>query len=324
MLNKRQRIGESENRGAGESHNLPFSDSLILPLGRFSGRMLFDVPMKGYTSFKIGGNADVMAFPVNENDLMGVMRFADSKGFPIFVIGRGTNLLVRDNGIRAVVINLSDGFKEIEWLKDDTAVVDSGVALIELANICRDRGLSGFEFAAGIPGTIGGAVFMNAGAYGKEMKDVVKMVEAYDMNGQKHSFDNTAMKFHYRGCALPPNMIITKAHLKFKKDNSDEIKKRMRELKEKRKATQAINLPNAGSIFKNPPGFSAGRLIEESGLKGIRLGGAQISEVHGNYIVNLGDATAMDVLALIAMVRDKVFKIKGILLETEIKVVGED
>ncbi|MBI3755445.1 MAG: UDP-N-acetylmuramate dehydrogenase [Deltaproteobacteria bacterium] len=293
-------------------------------ISAFKGRMLFDVPMKDYTSFRIGGNADVMAFPVNEDDLIEVMRFAAGKGFPVFVIGRGTNLLIRDNGIRGVVINVSEGFKETIWLEGDAAVAGSGVLLIELASLCKDRGLSGLEFAAGIPGTIGGAVFMNAGAYGKEMKDVVERVEAVDMNGQKHSFDNAAMKFSYRGCALPANMIITKAHLKFKKDNPDEIKKRMKDLKEKRRATQAINLPNAGSIFRNPPGISAGRLIEESGLKGIKFGGAQISEVHGNYIVNLGNATAMDVLALVAMARDKVFKAKGILLETEIKVVGED
>ncbi|MBI5875506.1 MAG: UDP-N-acetylmuramate dehydrogenase [Deltaproteobacteria bacterium] len=300
-------------------------------ISAFKGRMLFDVPMKDYTSFRIGGNADVMAFPVNEDDLIEVMRFAAGKGFPVFVIGRGTNLLIRDNGIRGVVINVSEGFKETIWLEDDAAVAGSGVLLIELASLCKDKGLSGLEFAAGIPGTIGGAVFMNAGAYGKEMKDVVERVEAVDMNGQKHSFDNAAMKFSYRGCALPANMIITKAHLKFKKDNPDEIKKRMKELKEKRRATQAINLPNAGSIFRNPveangrsPLPSAGKLIEEAGLKGTKCGDAQISEVHGNYIVNLGNATAMDVLALVAMARDKVFKAQGILLETEITVVGED
>lgn len=305
------------------ARSFPLSASSF-PLSGFKGRMLFDVPMKDYTSFGIGGNADVMAFPVDESDLIDVMQFAANKGFPVFVIGRGTNLLVRDNGIRAVVINLLDGFKETVWLENDTAAVDSGVLLIELANLCKDRGLSGIEFAAGIPGTIGGAVFMNAGAYGKEMKDVVERVETVGINGQKHSFDNAAMKFFYRGCALPANMIITKAYLKFKKDNPDEIKKRMKDFKERRKATQAINLPNAGSIFKNPPGFSAGKLIEESGLKGVRFGGAQISEAHGNYIVNLGNATAMDVLALVAMARDRVFKTKGILLETEIKVAGED
>lgn len=298
--------------------------SSSFPVSSFNGRMLFDVPMKDYTSFRIGGNADVMAFPTDENDIIDIIRFASEKGFPVFIIGRGTNILVRDNGIRGVVINVSEGFKETIWLEDDAAVAGSGVLLIELAGFCKDKGLSGIEFAVGIPGTVGGAVFMNAGAYGKEMKDVVERVEAVDMNGQKHSFDNAAMKFSYRGCALPANMIITKAHLKFKKDDPDEIKKRMKEFKEKRRATQAINLPNAGSIFKNPPGFSAGRLIEESGLKGIKFGGAQISEVHGNYIVNLGNATAMDVLALVAMARDKVFKAKGILLETEIKVVGED
>ncbi len=293
------------------------------PFPDFKGRILFDVPMKDYTSFKIGGNADVMAFPEDEGDLADVIRFASLKGFPVFVLGRGTNLLVRDNGIRGVVINLSDGFKEVSWIGDDEASVGAGVGIIELVNLCKDRGLAGLEFAVGIPGTIGGAVFMNAGAYGGEIKDIVERMEAVDINGQRHSFDKLSLKFSYRNCELPTNMIITKAHLKFKKDNPEEIKNRIKEFKEKRKTTQAINLPNAGSIFKNSPGFSAGRLIEESGLKGVKSGGAQISEVHGNYIVNLGNASAMDVLTLMAMARDKVFKAKGILLETEIKVVGE-
>lgn len=293
------------------------------PFPDFKGRILFDVPMKDYTSFKIGGNADVMAFPVNENELMDVIQFASIKGFPVFVLGRGTNLLVRDNGVRGVVINLSDGFKEVSWIGDDEASVSAGVGIIELVNLCKDRGLAGLEFAAGIPGTIGGAVFMNAGAYGGEIKDIVERVEAVDLNGQRHSFDKLSLKFSYRKCELSANMIITKAHLKFKKDNPEEIKNRIKEFKERRKTTQAIILPNAGSIFKNPPGLSAGRLIEESGLNGVKSGGAQISEVHGNYIVNLGNATAMDVLTLMAMARDKVFKVKGILLETEIKVVGE-
>lgn len=293
------------------------------PFPDFKGRILFDVPMKDYTSFKIGGNADVMAFPGDEGDLADVIRFASLKGFPVFVLGRGTNLLVRDNGIRGVVINLSDGFKEVSWIGDDEASVGAGVGIIELVNLCKDRGLAGLEFAVGIPGTIGGAVFMNAGAYGGEIKDIVERMEAVDINGQRHSFDKLSLKFSYRKCELPTNMIITKAHLKFKKDNPEEIKNRIKEFKEKRKTTQAINLPNAGSIFKNSIGFSAGRLIEESGLKGVKSGGAQISEVHGNYIVNLGNASAMDVLTLMAMARDKVFKAKGILLETEIKVVGE-
>lgn len=289
----------------------------------FKGRILFDVPMKDWTSFKIGGNADVMAFPGNENELVDVIRFAAIKSFPVFVLGRGTNLLVRDNGIRGVVINLSDGFKEVSWIGDDEALVGAGVGIIELLNLCKGRGLAGLEFAAGIPGTIGGAVFMNAGAYGGEIKDIVERVEAVDLNGQRHSFDKLSLKFSYRKCELSANMIITKAYLKFKKDNPEEIKNRIKEFKERRKTTQAIIIPNAGSIFKNPPGVSAGRLIEESGLKGVKSGGAQISEVHGNYIVNLGNATAMDVLTLMAMARDEVFKVKGILLETEIKVVGE-
>lgn len=292
-------------------------------LPHFNGRILFDVPMKNYTSFKIGGNADVMVFPKDEDELINVIEFASGKDFPVFVIGRGTNLLVRDNGIRGVVVNLSDGFKEISWLEHNMAAVGSGVMLVELVNMCVDRGLSGLEFAVGIPGTIGGAVFMNAGAYGGEIKDVVEKVEAVDLNGRRHSFDNAALKFSYRRCDLPENMIITKAHMRFKKDSAGDIKKRIREFKERRKSVQAVNLPNAGSIFKNPEGNFAGRLIEESGLKGIKSGDAQISDVHGNYIVNLGKASAMDVLTLIAVARDKVFKETGVLLETEIKVVGE-
>lgn len=290
----------------------------------FKGRILFDVPMKSYTSFKIGGSADVMAFPVNENELMDVIQFASLKGFPVFVLGRGTNLLVRDNGIRGVVINLADGFKDVSWIGDDEAFVGAGVGIIEMVNLCRGRDLAGLEFAAGIPGTIGGAIYMNAGAYNGEMKDIVESVDAVDLNGQKHGFDKTSLKFSYRKCELPQDIIITKAHLKFKKDNPAEIKNRINEFKERRKTTQSITLPNAGSIFKNPPGLSAGRLIDEVGLKGIKYGGAQVSEVHGNCIVNLGNAKAMDVLTLIAMVRDEVFRVKCILLETEIKVVGEN
>ncbi|MBI3399363.1 MAG: UDP-N-acetylmuramate dehydrogenase [Deltaproteobacteria bacterium] len=297
----------------------------------FNGRILFDVPMKEYTSLKIGGMADVMVFPKDEYELADIFRFASNKEFPVFVFGKGTNLLVRDNGIRGVVINLSDGLKEISWPEEGCisagearGVVGAGVRLADLVNRCAGRGLSGLEFADGIPGTVGGAVYMNAGAYGGEMKDVVEKVAAVDFYGKKHIFNKSALKFSYRKCELPENVIITKAYLKLKKDASEEIKRKIKEFRARRKTTQAINLPNAGSIFKNPQGLYAGMLIEESGLKGVRVGDAQISGIHGNYIVNLGNATAKDVLTLIAMARDKVFREKGILLETEIKVVGED
>lgn len=296
--------------------NLSFPD--------FKGRILFDVPMKEYTSIKIGGPADVMVFPKDADDLIAILKFASNKGFPVFVMGSGTNLLVRDNGIRGIVINLSDDFHEIVWTGDDKVTAGAGVRLMELANLCRDKGLSGLEFAVGIPGAIGGSVFMNAGAYGGEMKDVIEKIEAVDIKGKMHTFDKASLKFSYRKCELPADMIITKVYLRLQKGSPDEIKKRMKECKDKRKAAQAINLPNAGSIFKNPQGSSAGMLMEESGLKGVKIGRAQISEAHGNYIVNLGHASARDVLALIAIARDKIFKIKGILLETEIKVIGED
>lgn len=302
------------------------------PLPDFKGRILFDVPMKDYTSFKIGGTADVMVFPVDKIDLLNILKFVSNKDFPVFMLGSGTNLLVRDNGIRGVVINLSGGFKEIKWLASEgssngwvRAKVGAGVKIIEIATLCKDKGLSGLEFAIGIPGTAGGAVFMNAGAYGSEMKDVIEAVEVISLNGEEQIFDKNVLKFSYRSSELPINAIITNVQFKFKIDIPENINKKIKEFRDKRKTTQLINWPNAGCIFRNPnESISAGRLIEEANLKGVRVGDAQISEVHGNYIVNLGSASTRDVLSLIAMIRDKIYQTTGILLETEIKVVGED
>lgn len=296
--------------------------NLQLAAFNFKGRVLFNVPMKDYTSFGIGGPADVMAFPVDEDDLVGILRYASAKGFPVFVTGAGTNLLVRDKGIRGVVVNIGQGFKGVSW-NEDKVVAGAGVRLIELANACKERGLSGLEWAIGIPGTLGGVVVMNAGAYGMEMKDVVEGVDGVDMKGGRRSFNKEALGFRYRGCALPGDVIITKVYMRFKGDSPQAIEERMLQWRERRMATQQVALPNAGCIFKNPEGLPAGRLIEEMGLKGMRIGDAMVSQVHANYIVNLGNATARDVLTLIAIMRDKVYQKKGILLEPEVKVVGE-
>lgn len=308
------------------------------PLPIFKGRVLFDVPMKDYTSIRVGGPVDVMVFPVDEDDLIEVLRFASSKGFPVFVTGAGTNLLVRDKGIRGVVVNLSQGFKGVSWNEDKPVppgseqgvVAGAGIRLVELTNMCKERGLSGLEWAIGIPGTLGGAVVMNAGAYGMEMKDVVEGIDGVGMGGGRRSFNKGAIGFRYRGCNLPGDVIITKVHMRFKGDSPQAIEERMRQWRERRRATQQVLLPNAGCIFKNPEpaghgeGLPAGRLIEEVGLKGMRIGDAMVSPVHANYIVNMGNATARDVLALIALMRDKVYQGKGVLLEPEIEVVGED
>lgn len=296
----------------------------------FKGPILFNAPMKDYTSLRVGGSADVMAFPVDEDDLVGILRFADAKGFPVFITGAGTNLLVRDKGIRGVVVNTNQGFKGISW-NEDRVSAGAGVRLVELINMCKERGFSGLEWAIGIPGTLGGAVVMNAGAYSMEMKDVVEGVDGVDTTGGRRSFNKEAIGFRYRGCTLPGDIIITKVHMRFKGDSPRVIEERMRQWRERRASTQQVLLPNAGCIFKNPEprsvggeGLPAGRLIEEVGLKGMRVGDAMVSPVHANYIVNMGNATARDVLTLIALMRDKVYQEKGILLEPEVKVVGED
>ncbi|OGP32349.1 MAG: UDP-N-acetylenolpyruvoylglucosamine reductase [Deltaproteobacteria bacterium GWC2_42_11] len=300
------------------------------PFPRFKGRILFDVPMKDYTSFRIGGPADVMVFPKGEDDLREILSFVQLKDFPVLFIGSGTNLLVRDGGIRGVVINLSDGFRDMQWKGEDEVTAGAGVKLSEIVNECRKRGLAGLEFAVQIPGTIGGAVVMNTGAYGKEIKDVVTGIDLMDMKGNKEFINKDGMRFLYRGCILPSNHIITSVHLKFKRDDTRDIERRIKEFKKKRGETQSVCYPSAGSIFKNPNhegwnnGVSAGKLIDEAGLKGTRIGGAMVSDVHANYIVNLGSAKAADVITLLGIIRDKVLKEKGVMLEEEIKIVGED
>ncbi len=291
---------------------------------RFKGKVLFNVPMSEHTSFGIGGPADVMAFPQDEGDLKDLIAFCESKGFQFHLLGAGTNLLVRDGGVRGIVVNMSEGFRDISWLDEGKAIVGAGVKLPELVAQARDRGLSGIEFAVNIPGTVGGAVMMNAGAYGGEMADVVEGIETIGRKGQKGFMPKSEIGFSYRKAEIPRGAIVTRAHMRFRSGDPEGIKERMREFRERRKASSAVHSPNAGSIFKNPEGKVAGMLIQEAGLKGERIGGAMVSEAHANYIVNAGRAKAKDVLALMALIRDRVFSMSGIVLEPEIKVIGED
>ena len=299
---------------------------------RFKGKVLFNVPMKDYTSFRIGGNADVMAFPEDETDLMELMKFAYSKKFPVFFLGGGTNLLVRDGGVRGIVVNISEGLggiryheeADVDGIAQVNCIAGAGVKLSKLSVEAGERGLSGLEFATGIPGTLGGALLMNAGAYGGEMKDLVDGVEILERKGKKAFLPASELSFSYRSSKLPEGAAIIRLHLKFKKADAGEVKARMEELRKKRGSSASIPHPGAGSIFKNPEGGFAGRLIEEAGLKGESFGGAEVSTKHANYIINKDNATARDVLALMALIRDKVYGGKGIVLEPEIKVVGED
>lgn len=291
---------------------------------RFKGRVLFNVPMSEYTSLKVGGPADVMAFPVDEADLRELMAFARTKGFEYHIIGAGSNLLVRDGGIRGIVINMADGFKDIIWQEGAKAIVGSGVKLSELVSGCTERGFSGVEFACGIPGTVGGAVAMNAGAWGSEMKDVVSGVDVVRAGGRRGFLSNEELSFGYRSSKIPAGAVVYNAHLEFTRKTPEEVRSAVEDYRTRRKNSARITLPSAGSVFKNPEGGYAGKLIEEAGMKGQRVGDAVISTAHANYIVNEGRATAKDILALVGQVRDKVYSETGVVLEPEIKVVGED
>ena len=291
---------------------------------RFKGKVLFNVPMSEYTSWRIGGPADVMAFPQDEGDLKDILSFAEAKDFPVYILGAGTNLLVRDGGIRGIVINITEGFRDIVWQEEARAVAGAGVKLAELLGVCKEKGLSGLEFSAGIPGTVGGAVMMNAGAHGGEMKDVVEGVEVVGRKGKKGFIPAAELAFSYRKAEVPKGSVIVRAHMVFKKSSPEAVRERVKEIAELRKSASRIAHPSAGSVFKNPEGLVAGRLIEEAGLKGAVSGEAQVSDVHANYIVNTGAARAKDVLALMALIRDKVYGLKGVVLEPEIKVIGED
>lgn len=291
---------------------------------RFKGKVLFDVPMSQYTSFGIGGAADVMAFPKDESDLKDLISFAHTKKFPLFILGGGTNLLVKDRGMEGIVVNMCEGFKDIVWTGDTDVVVGAGVTLSLLLKRCKERGLSGIEFAAGIPGTVGGAAIMNAGAYGSELRDVVEGVEVLNQKGKKNFIAAKNIGFSYRGSNLPEGSVVIRVHMSFKAAGASEIEKKVKEFRAKRESSSPIKCPSAGSIFKNPEGAVAGRLIDEAGLKGVSIGDAEVSEVHANYIVNRGNAKAGDVLGLMARVRDKVYSQTGISLEPEIKIVGRD
>lgn len=282
------------------------------------------MPMSEHTSMRVGGPADVMAFPRDESDLRDLIKFAETKRFVYHVIGGGTNVLVRDGGIRGLVINLADGFREVTWTEKARAVVGGSVKLSSLVKECAEKGLGGLEFAAGIPGTVAGAVVMNAGAFGGEMKDVVEGVEVIGRKGKKTFIPAAELEFGYRTSTLPEGAVVVRVHLAFTESTPEEVKGRVDEVTALRTGSAPVRGPNSGSVFRNPENDHAGRLIDEAGLKGETLGGAEVSTAHANYIVNTGNARAADVLGLMATIRDKVYRETGVLLEPEIKVIGED
>ena len=283
-----------------------------------------DAPMKKYTSFKCGGNASVLVIPDCVDSLKKIIDFCNSQNTKPFIIGIGSNLLVTDNGINGVVIKIGSDISKIELLDETTIRCEAGASLKSLCMFALENSLSGLEFAYGIPGTLGGAVYMNAGAYGGEMKDVLVSTTHIDLDGNIGELFQEDLNLRYRGSAYTDNnYTIVSAVMKLKKADKKDIKEAMDDKLQKRNENQPLEYGSAGSTFKRPTGYFAGALIEESGLKGYTVGGAQVSEKHAGFVINKNNATATDVINLIRYVQKIVFEKHGVMLETEVKIIGE-
>ena len=280
--------------------------------------------MNIHTTFRIGGCADYYVQPSSIEELQSLIRFLNKSDIEYCVIGNGSNLLVSDKGIRGVVIQLSDTFDEVEYIDDVTVKVMSGMMLSRLGNKLADKGLAGFEFATGIPGSVGGAVRMNAGAYGGEIKDIIVSADVLDRSGRLISLSRDELELGYRtSCIAAMDYIVVSAVFRLQKGDTDTIKALIKELAVKRRAKQPLEYPSAGSTFKRPQGFFAAKLIEDAGLKGVSVGGAMVSEKHSGFVVNTGNATAKDVCMLTDMVKDKVKQQSGVDLELEVIKLGD-
>ncbi|MBI5197432.1 MAG: UDP-N-acetylmuramate dehydrogenase [Nitrospirae bacterium] len=295
------------------------------------GEVLFDEPMSRHTSFRIGGPADLMVFPEDQKDLAWILRWAGREDVPLFILGGGCNLLVRDGGIRGVVVNLKH-FDHVVPLPPSSGAVPDGSTLIfvgsgkDLAVLLQQairEGWAGLEFIAGVPGALGGALIMNAGSYGGEIKDVVRTITIMDSEGNVRGVPGTEAHFKYRSSEIPGRVILG-AVLEIRHGEPARIRELTHQNLLQKKRTQPIQFPSAGSIFKNPEGGKAWQWIDAVGMRGVRIGGAQLSEMHTNYIVNRGGATARDVMTLIRQITEKVERSKGLILELEVRIVGEE
>ena len=302
-----------------------------MEIANFKGEIKRYEPLSKHTSFAIGGPADVLASPVNLDDLAALLKEIKRQGVKYFVLGGGTNLLVRDGGFRGVAINLQH-LGEIGIEREFRSVggvfvavkAQAGVPLPRFYFFATEQGLTGLEFAAGIPGTVGGAVSMNAGTAAGEIGDVIESVTLISSDGVVVTRGREEMGFGYRTANVPAGHLVVDARFTLRRGDREKIKTQVKELMDQRKQRQPWGMPSAGSVFKNPREESAGKLIESAGLKGRTVGGAQVSEKHANFIVNIGRATARDVLQLMEIVQQTVFEARGVRLEPEIKIIGED
>lgn len=286
--------------------------------------VIFEAPMKKYTSFKCGGNASILIIPDSIITLQKLIEFCSQNNVKPFIMGNGSNLLVSDKGIDGVVIKIASKISEIKLLDDTTIYCEAGASLKSLCMFALENELSGLEFAYGIPGNLGGAVYMNAGAYGGEMKDVLYSCKHIDNDGELGELLQNELALDYRKSAYTSNgFTVVSAILKLKKSDKISIKEAMNTNLQKRKDKQPLEYGSAGSTFKRPTGYFAGALIEDCGLKGYTVGGAQVSEKHAGFVINKNGATATDVLTLIKDVQRIVYEKHGVMLETEVKIIGE-
>lgn len=286
-------------------------------------RVLENAPMSRYTTFRVGGPADALFLPASVEELQKALAAAEKAGVPVCLIGNGSNLIVRDGGIRGLVIALGEPFSELR-VEGQQVWAQAGARLSAVAAAAQRAGLTGLEFASGIPGTLGGGCAMNAGAYGGELKDVLLWADVL-LDGELRRLCRDEMEMGYRSTMpLRRGAIVLSACFELRQDDPEAIQERMRDLANRRREKQPLNLPSAGSTFKRPEGHFAGALIEQCELKGCTIGGAQVSEKHAGFIVNVGDATAADILRLIEHVQRVVQAQTGVLLETEVRILGEN
>ena len=277
-------------------------------------------PLSKHTSFRIGGPAEWMVFPQNRQDLAELLRLAKERGIETRILGAGTNVLVPDEGLRGLVICLRDSLRGVTLLEGNRMEAMAGMTLAQTAMFAARNGLSGLEFAHGIPGTVGGGLYMNAGAYGGELKDVTLRTEFLTAEGEFVWLEGEKQGFSYRNSAFQTmNGVIVRAEFQLTPSTEQAVRDRIYALNEKRRASQPLELPSAGSTFKRPAQGYAAALIEQAGLKGLSVGGAQVSVKHSGFVVNTGGATAADVLALVALVQEKVYAHSGIMLEPEVR-----
>ena len=300
------------------------SDEIVTRLINITGKdnVRINEPMKNHTTFKIGGPAQYYVTPESVTQIQEVVSLCRDMNIPLHVIGNGSNILVGDDGVDGVVLALFNTFSDYE-IKDNVITAQAGMSLIKLAVIALREGLTGLEFASGIPGSVGGAVYMNAGAYDGQMKDVVTSVTVLDEAGNIRILGRDELDMGYRTSAVAKhNMIVLQVIIELKAGDKEQIKDRMNQLSELRKQKQPLEYPSAGSTFKRPEGYFAGKLIADAGLKGYGIGGAAVSEKHAGFVVNMGGATAKDVVELTDYIKKRIIEQFGVTLELEIKKIG--